>query len=117
MMRSSVVLPQPEGPISDTNSPGCTLRFTSDSARTSPSRVPKVSETRSASIAAMHDFPQAAWRERDLGDLDAARRQVERVLDRLREERADRDRAAFTRPLGAERVERGGRLGVQHLHP
>src|SRR5690348_14640346 len=34
MMFSSVVLPEPEGPIRQTNSPGCTTRLTLTSART-----------------------------------------------------------------------------------
>ena len=36
MIRSSVDLPQPEGPISETNSPGCTSRSIRSSASTSP---------------------------------------------------------------------------------
>ena len=36
MIRSSVDLPQPDGPIRETNSPGCTSRSIRSSASTSP---------------------------------------------------------------------------------
>src|SRR5262245_24679557 len=51
MMRRSVVLPQPEGPINETNSPGATARSTPASAWTSPSAVSKVRQTPRASTA------------------------------------------------------------------
>src|ERR1700749_4976410 len=49
MMRRRVVLPQPEGPMNETNSPGATARSTPASAWTSPSAVSKVRETPRAS--------------------------------------------------------------------
>ena len=45
MTRSSVVLPQPDGPISETNSPRRMLRSMPDSASTGPSLVVKVKPT------------------------------------------------------------------------
>ena len=54
MTRSSVVLPQPEGPMKETNSPASIARSTSDSACTGPSAVsntrdrPWISTTRAA---------------------------------------------------------------------
>src|ERR1700761_8251458 len=47
--RSMVVLPQPDGPMKDTNSPSATARSTCDSASTRPSAVSKVSEISFAS--------------------------------------------------------------------
>src|ERR1700761_902757 len=47
--RSMVVLPQPDGPMKDTNSPSATARSTCDSASTRPSAVSKVSEISLAS--------------------------------------------------------------------
>src|SRR5580693_9730595 len=44
MTRSSVVLPQPDGPMKETKSPSAISRSTFDSASTSPSAVWKVSE-------------------------------------------------------------------------
>src|ERR1700722_4272380 len=43
--RSIVVLPQPEGPMKETNSPSAICRLTSDNASTLPSAVSNVSET------------------------------------------------------------------------
>ena len=43
MTRRNVVLPQPDGPMNDTNSPLLIVRSTSDSACTGPSLVWKVS--------------------------------------------------------------------------
>ena len=48
--RSSVVLPQPEGPMNDTNSPRFTLRSTPLNACTGPSRVVKLSDRFSMSM-------------------------------------------------------------------
>src|SRR5579871_4840324 len=48
---SSVVLPHPEGPMKETNSPRPTSRLTSLSARTGPSRVSKRSDTPLTPIA------------------------------------------------------------------
>ena len=44
MTRRSVVLPQPDGPISETNSPRPTARSIPASASTGPSLVMKVSD-------------------------------------------------------------------------
>src|SRR5580704_8735216 len=44
MTRSSVVLPQPDGPMKETKSPSAISRSTFDSASTSPSAVWKVSD-------------------------------------------------------------------------
>ena len=49
--RSSVVLPQPDGPIRETNSPLCTRRSTLLSAVTGASAVWKVSERSQMSMA------------------------------------------------------------------
>ncbi len=49
--RKSVVLPQPEGPIKETNSPCATFRLTWLNASTGPSRVSKRSDTSLTSIA------------------------------------------------------------------
>src|SRR5882757_10172416 len=46
-----VVLPQPEGPMKETNSPSAICRLTFDSASTLPSAVSKVRETSRTSTA------------------------------------------------------------------
>ena len=46
-----VVLPQPEGPMKETNSPSATCRLTLDKASTLPSAVSNVSETLRTSTA------------------------------------------------------------------
>ena len=51
MIRSKVVLPQPEGPMNETKSPASICRSTFDNASTLPSEVSKVSESPCASIA------------------------------------------------------------------
>ena len=51
MTRSSVVLPQPDGPMNETNSPAAICRSTLASASTAPSAVAKVSDTPFASTA------------------------------------------------------------------
>src|SRR5262249_6790447 len=56
-------------------------------------------------------LPQQAGAERDLEDFDAARGQVKRILDRLREQRADRYGACLSGALDAERIERRQRDG------
>src|SRR5208282_6369940 len=48
--RKSVVLPQPDGPMNETNSPRATLRLTPLSACTGPSRVSKRSDRSSMSM-------------------------------------------------------------------
>src|SRR3954469_19943303 len=50
--RSSVVLPQPDGPIRETKSPSLMSRSMSSSATTGPSAVAKVSDNRRTSITA-----------------------------------------------------------------
>ena len=50
--RRSVVLPQPDGPMKETNSPRATFRLTLLSACTGPSAVSKRSESPLISIAA-----------------------------------------------------------------
>src|SRR5258706_12983668 len=52
---SNVVLPEPEGPITETNSPSCTTRSTSRSASTSSAPVWYVLRTRSAMSRASTD--------------------------------------------------------------
>src|SRR5262245_43234817 len=52
MTLRSVVLPQPEGPMSETKSPSFTVRLTSESAKTGPSAVAKVRLSPRASITA-----------------------------------------------------------------
>src|ERR1700761_6174577 len=63
--RSIVVLPQPEGPMKDTNSPSATARSTCDSASTRPSAVSKVSEISFASTTSRFGCGSI---ERDCGD-------------------------------------------------
>src|SRR5665213_385783 len=63
--RSSVVLPQPDGPMSETNSPRPTLRSIADRASTGPSLVTKVSERRSMSITASLGLAATAARPSD----------------------------------------------------
>ena len=48
--RSSVVLPQPDGPMNETNSPRAIVRVTPLSACTGPSRVSKRSDRSAMSI-------------------------------------------------------------------
>src|SRR5947207_11436875 len=55
MMRSSVVLPQPEGPSSATNSPSATSSTISSSARTAPNDL----AMRSMRMSAMSVIPSA----------------------------------------------------------
>src|SRR5258708_19978892 len=52
------------------------------------------------------DLPQPRRAERNLEDLDLFRRHPERVLERLREERSDRDRAVLAAALDAARLSR-----------
>ncbi len=61
--RSSVVLPQPDGPMKETNSPRATFRLTLLSACTGPSRVSKRSDTSAMSIVASDDglLPRRSW--------------------------------------------------------
>src|ERR1700730_18420637 len=49
--RSSVVFPQPDGPMKETNSPSAICKFTREIASTLPSAVSKVSETSRTSTA------------------------------------------------------------------
>ncbi len=57
MRRSSVLLPQPLGPISDTNSPGATVRSTDSRAVTdAPLRPPNVRLTARTSTAWLMSF-------------------------------------------------------------
>src|SRR5579872_5274681 len=53
--RNIVVLPQPDGPIKETNSPSATCRSTLESASTWPSAVSKVSEIAFASTTSRLD--------------------------------------------------------------
>jgi hypothetical protein len=65
MMRNRVVLPQPDGPISETNSPSATRRLTFDKAKTGPSAVSKVKERSCASITAAAKAADASRRRLD----------------------------------------------------
>src|SRR5690606_24040238 len=85
MTRRNVVLPQPEGPMNETNSPLLMSRLTSESATTSPSLVAKVSPRPLAETTGVRLHP----RRRDAGALHGARggdllpgreRAVDRVL-------------------------------------
>src|SRR3954470_24138745 len=69
MTRSSVVLPQPDGPMKETNSPCPISRLTSLSATTSPSLVWKVRPRCCAETTELRSHP----RRRDAGALDLAR--------------------------------------------
>jgi len=61
--------------------------------------------------------PQAAGVERYLEDVDAARGQLQRVLDRLGEERAHRNGAGLTHPFDAQLVVGRGRDVVANFNP
>ena len=49
-MRSSVDLPHPEGPMTDTNSPASTVRETARSASVAPARLSNVLSMESSSM-------------------------------------------------------------------
>src|SRR5262249_10622473 len=57
MARRKVVLPQPEGPMKETNSPFSMVRFTSERAWTGPSPVAKVRLRCSAETTGAGDEP------------------------------------------------------------
>ena len=62
MIRSSVDLPQPEGPISETNSPGWTSRSIRSSASTSPRSKRFESPVTETAAASRHaTFSGARW--------------------------------------------------------
>src|SRR5688572_31440782 len=50
MIRKSVVLPHPDGPMKDTNSPSSTDKLTFERAKTGPSAVVKVKDRFCASM-------------------------------------------------------------------
>ena len=60
-MRSSVDLPQPEGPISETNSPAATVREIPVSASTAVAPSPKRFSTPSSATAADVLMPRSSW--------------------------------------------------------
>src|SRR5712691_6761465 len=64
----------------------------------------------------LRQLPQSGRAERNLQQLDALPRQLERVLDRLCKQRAAGNGARLPCPLDAERVERRDRDGVRELH-
>src|SRR5688572_10660248 len=68
--RRNVVLPQPEGPMKETNSPLLISRLTSVRATTSPSRVEKVRPSPLAETTVVRSDP----RRRDAGSLHRSRR-------------------------------------------
>src|SRR5688572_19481274 len=70
MTRRNVVLPQPEGPMKETNSPLAISRLTSVRATTSPSRVEKVRPSPLAETTVVRSDP----RRRDAGALHRAGR-------------------------------------------
>jgi hypothetical protein len=51
-MLSRVLLPQPDGPMMDTTSPGCTAKLTSVTANTSPER-PRAAKRLATPLKAM----------------------------------------------------------------
>src|SRR6266404_1535355 len=57
-------------------------------------------------------LPEPARAEWNFQNFDAARRKIERILDRLREQRADWDGTRLAGALDAERIERRHRHGV-----
>src|SRR5207244_8540272 len=92
MIRSVVVLPEPEGPSSVKNSPSPTVRSTSSTATTSPYAFRILSTDTSAAKAALEDVEAAfellvADRERDQDAdhvaVDAAREEHQPLLARL----------------------------------
>src|SRR5258708_19787594 len=60
-------------------------------------------------------LPQPARTEWNFQNFDAARAKIERILDRLREQRADRYGARLAGALDAERIEWRRRHGVAEL--
>src|SRR6266567_2346532 len=76
--RNIVVLPHPDGPIKDTNSPSATCRLTSESASTRPSAVSKVSEIFWASTTSRFEAASGKDSDTDLtgerGDTKSSRR-------------------------------------------
>src|SRR4029079_16200243 len=59
---------------------------------------------------------QAAGTERNFVELDLLFQEPERILDRLRKQRPDRNGAGLARALDAERIERRFGHGVGDLH-
>src|SRR5438132_2641521 len=84
MMRSSVVLPHPEGPRKHNSSPGWTSRLTPFSAANSPNslRIPESSRKAMRSLLRLHRISSLPLGE----DLVAVRRRVREVVP---------DKAAF----------------------
>src|SRR5215470_19360196 len=68
---------------------------------------------RGRSVRPSSKLPQAAGVERYLEDVDAARGQLQRVLDRLREQRANRNGPSLAHPLDAQLVIGRGRDVVE----
>src|SRR5258707_14309174 len=64
----------------------------------------------------MSELPQPLRAERYFQELDAFARQTEGVLDRLREQCADRNGSRLPCSLDAERIERRGGDGGSKLH-
>ena len=60
IIRNVVVLPQPDGPNRDTNSPGCSARSTPTTAGTDPKFLPRPINESLAFCAWLIDAPGAA---------------------------------------------------------
>src|SRR5262249_51023234 len=79
--RSSVDLPQPDGPISAPNSPRATSRLTPSSAATGPSAAGKTMETSRHAMSAVATLElRRLRREHDLVRHDLVRRHLARDL-------------------------------------
>src|SRR6185295_19741377 len=118
MMLNSVDLPQPDGPISDTNSPGMTSNDTSSTAVMPPSAVAKrltMPSTLSSASAGMSALPRrrrrwrvsparrrGAARDAHVDDRDQPRRDVDDgARERAIELGGRLDRSVADRPLRA----------------
>src|SRR5215831_14843179 len=81
MMLNSVDLPQPDGPMIDTNSPGATENETSSTAVTGPSRVAKrlVTRSTSSSLARADPLAPALTAKARAGPRSTARRDLDQL--------------------------------------
>src|SRR6478609_2868127 len=106
MMRSSVVLPQPEGPSKATNSPSATVSDTSSSAFAAPNNLPILSMT----MPAM-GWPPSAVRDAPKGEQVAADGEDED--DRGHDEHEATGEAVMQRGLG----QHGQQVGRERALP
>src|SRR5207244_12861093 len=70
---------------------------------------------RSSCAGLSGEFVKLARAERNFQELNSFSRQIERILDRLREQRSDRDCTGLARTLDSQRIERRRRRDVAEL--